>query len=163
MQKYKLGLVIGRFQPFHLGHQYLIEKALLHTEKIIIGIGSSNIADENNPYDIGLREEFIKEFLKQENLLERVEKIIYIPDVPDDDKWYAIANKLTGKVDVVIGDNSWVNGIYADHNIPVVQIGYHKRHLLEGKKIRHHLKHKKPWKTRVPKYLHHLIDKGVGS
>lgn len=159
MEKYKLGLVIGRFQPFHLGHQYLIEQALKHADKIIIGIGSSNIEDENNPYKIGLREEFIKEFLKQEGLANRVTKLVYIPDVPDDDEWYKIANKLTGKVDVVVGDNSWVNGIYNAHNIPVIEIGHHKRHILEGKKIRHQMKNSKPWKSRVPTYLHKLMDK----
>jgi len=159
IKKYKVGLVIGRFQPFHLGHQYLIEQALKHAEKLVIGIGSSNVEDENNPYNVGLREEFVKEFLKQENLEDKVLKLVYIPDVPDDEEWYRIAQKLTGDVDVVIGDNSWVNGIYVKHNIPVVQIGYHKRHLLEGKKIRHHMKHKKSWKSRVPKYLHKFIER----
>lgn len=159
MRKYTTGLVIGRFQPFHLGHQYLIEKALFHAEKIIIGIGSSNIKDENNPYTIALREEFIKKFLEQENLTDKVERIVYIPDIPDDDEWYEIANKLTGDVDVVIGDNEWVNGIYAKRDIPVIQIGYYKRNVLEGKKIRHQIDHKKPWKTRVPKYLQKLIDR----
>lgn len=158
IQKYKTGLVIGRFQPFHLGHQYLIEQALKHAEKLIIGIGSSNIEDENNPYNVGQREEFVKEFLKQEKLEDRVLKLVYIPDVPDDEEWFKIAQKLTGDVDVVIGDNSWVNGIYTTHNIPVVQIGMHKRHLLEGKKIRHHMKKKKTWKARVPKYLHKLVE-----
>lgn len=159
IKKYKVGLVIGRFQPFHLGHQYLIEQALKHADKLTIGVGSSNIEDENNPYNVGQREEFVKEFLKQEGLEDRVIKIVYIPDVPDDEEWFRIAEKLTGEIDVVIGDNSWVNGIYAKHNIPVIQIGYHKRHLLEGKKIRHHMKKKKSWKTRVPKYLHKLVEK----
>ncbi len=159
IKKYKVGLVIGRFQPFHLGHQYLIEQALKHAEKLIIGVGSSNVEDENNPYNVGQREEFVMEFLKQEKLSDRIIKIVYIPDVPDDEEWFKIAYKLTGDVDVVIGDNSWVNGIYALHKVPVVQIGYHKRHLLEGKKIRHHMKKKKSWKTRVPKYLHTLIEK----
>ncbi len=159
IQKHKTGLVIGRFQPFHLGHQYLIEQALKHAESLIIGVGSSNSADENNPYDVGQREEFVKEFLKQEGLGNRILKIVYIPDVPDDEEWYKIAHKLTGDVDVVIGDNSWVNEIYAAHNIPVIQIGYHKRHLLEGKKIRHHIQKKKSWKARVPKYLHKLIER----
>lgn len=158
MTKYKTGLVIGRFQPFHLGHQYLIEQALKHADTIIIGVGSSNIEDENNPYNVGQREEFVKEFLKQEGLEARVLKIVYIPDVPDDAEWFKIAEKLTGPVDVVVGDNSWVNGIYESQKIPVVEIGHHKRHILEGKKIRHQMKKKLAWKNRVPKYLHKLIE-----
>lgn len=158
IKKYKIGLVIGRFQPFHLGHQFLIEQALKHAEKIIIGVGSSNIKDENNPYNVRQREEFIKSFLKEEELLDRVLNIVYIPDVPNDSEWYKIAHKLTGPVDVVIGDNSWVNGIYAAEKIPIIEIGMHKRHLLEGKRIRHNMKHKLSWKKRVPKYLQKLIE-----
>lgn len=158
MKKYPVGLVIGRFQPFHLGHKHLIEQALKHAEKIIIGIGSSNIEDESNPYNAKQREEFVHEFLKEEGLESKVIEIVYIPDVPDDTEWFKIAEKLTGPVDVVIGDNEWVNGIYRAEKIPVIEVGLHKRHILEGKKIRHQMRLKLSWKSRVPKYLHKLIE-----
>ena len=44
--KYKVGFVLGRFQPFHRGHQYLIEKALEQCESVIVGVGSVNVEDE---------------------------------------------------------------------------------------------------------------------
>ena len=47
----KTALIVGRFQPFHKGHLFLIKKALEKANKIIIGIGSANIIDENNPID----------------------------------------------------------------------------------------------------------------
>jgi nicotinamide-nucleotide adenylyltransferase len=151
--KYKTGLVIGRFQPFHLGHKFLIEKALEYCKKIVIGIGSPNITDEKNPYSYEVRLEFVKKFIKEENLEDRVLKIVSISDVPDDDEWFKLAQRKTGKIDVEIGDNEWTNGIYESHGIPVLRIGFHKRHILEGTKIRHNIENKKPWKNRVPKYL----------
>ena len=36
------GLLIGRFQPFHLGHLDAIKFALSKVDKIWLGIGSSN-------------------------------------------------------------------------------------------------------------------------
>ena len=36
------GLLIGRFQPFHLGHLEAVNFALSKVEQLYIGIGSSN-------------------------------------------------------------------------------------------------------------------------
>ena len=46
------GLLIGRFQPFHLGHLDAVLFGLSRTENLFIGIGSSNNRDSsciNNP------------------------------------------------------------------------------------------------------------------
>ena len=39
--KYQLGLVVGRFQPFHRGHESIIRNMLEDCDKIIIAIGSA--------------------------------------------------------------------------------------------------------------------------
>ena len=39
--KYKVGLFIGRFQPFHKGHESIVRKMLEECEKVIIAIGSA--------------------------------------------------------------------------------------------------------------------------
>lgn len=158
-KKYNIGLIIGRFQPFHLGHQYLIDKALKMCNKIIIGIGSSNIMDENNPYSIEDRLEFLRKVVNEEEITDRIIKIVSLPDVPDDEEWFKLVGQTTGPVDVVIGDNEWVNGIYESHGIKVKRIGYHQREVLEGKKIRSQIRDKKPWKERVPTYIATHIGK----
>lgn len=157
--KHQVGLVIGRFQPFHLGHKYLIEQALNFSEKLIIGIGSSNISDDRNPYPFGLRKKILTEFIKQENLGDRIVSVLSVLDHPDDDVWL---NKLlikTGKVDAVIGDNEWVNGIFENIQTPVVRIGFHDRERLEGKVIRKLMHQNKEWKDRTPEYLVSLLEK----
>lgn len=157
--KFHTGLVIGRFQPFHLGHEYLIQKALEHSEKIIIGIGSSNIKNKDNPYSVKTRKKFITDFIAQADIQDKVLKIVEIPDVPDDNEWYKIATQLAGPIDIVIGDNEWVNGIYETHRTPVLRVGYFKRDILKGTKIRQNIREEKPWKDRVPKYLISDIEK----
>ena len=37
-KQYRLGLVIGRFQPFHLGHKSIVDFALKICGRVIIGI-----------------------------------------------------------------------------------------------------------------------------
>lgn len=49
--KYKVGLLVGRFQPFHRGHESIVRKMLEDCDKIIIAIGSAQLAStESNPF-----------------------------------------------------------------------------------------------------------------
>lgn len=160
MKKYKTGIVIGRFQPFHNGHKYLIKKALEFCEEIIIGIGSSNVSDDTNPYSFVKRKSFVKEFVKNENIGSQVKKIIAIPDHPNDDVWLSNVLKKSGEFDVSVGDNEWVNGIFEKAGIPVVRVGYYRRNMLEGTKIRKLMKSEEKWEDRVPYYL---VDRLTGK
>jgi nicotinamide-nucleotide adenylyltransferase len=159
--KYKTGLVIGRFQPFHHGHKFLIEKALEICDKIYIGIGSSNKTDEKNPYPADKRIEFIQKFIDEEKLEKRVSKILKLYDNPDDDVWFENLFKETGPFDVTIGNNPWNNGIIERHGIIAVTVGFYKRHRLEGIKIRKLMEEEKNWEDRVPEYLVSLIKNNV--
>lgn len=44
-KKVTLGLVLGRFQPLHLGHIYLINLAFKENDKVVICIGSAQKAE----------------------------------------------------------------------------------------------------------------------
>lgn len=60
-KKYDFGIVIGRFQPFHLAHQKLIKTALSLAEKVIVILGSARSAsDVKNPFTPAMREEIIR-------------------------------------------------------------------------------------------------------
>ena len=54
------GLLIGRFQPFHLGHLDALKFALSKVEKLWIGIGSSNKPNQKqNPFSADERKQMI--------------------------------------------------------------------------------------------------------
>lgn len=153
MRKYRVGLVIGRFQPFHKGHAFLISEALKYCDKIIIGIGSSNKRSKSNPWSPKHRRTLIKEFIKKNKLEDRVVRIVNLYDNSDDDVWFANLYKKTGHFDVTIGNNDWNNGIIERHGIPAIKHGFSNRHIWEGIKIRGLMKENKPWEKRVPDYL----------
>lgn len=159
--QYKRGLIIGRFQPLHKGHAYLIKKALENAEKIIIGIGSSNAHDKDNPYDFGEREKMVTRFIEEEGITDRVIAVVSLPDVPDDSNWLSDTLKKTGKVNVVIGNNEWVNRIFEKINTPILRVGHYKREILEGKKIRKRIREHKSWQDRVPFSIVPLADKQI--
>lgn len=152
-KRHKIGLVIGRFQPFHKGHEYLIKKALSIAEHIIIGVGSSNICDNNNPLDLTDRMDIIILFINHEKIKNHVLKIVPLPDIQDDDKWRKNTQKVAGKFDVVIGNNNWVKRIFEKVHIPVVTINHFHRDLYEGYKIRSLIRGNQKWENRIPGYI----------
>jgi bifunctional NMN adenylyltransferase/nudix hydrolase len=85
-----LGVFIGRFQPFHLGHQFIIQKALEQVGSLLIVIGSAQDSHRSlkNPFTFEERKILIRDNLKfflPPKELSRV-NIIGVPDFPNDDQ-----------------------------------------------------------------------------
>jgi len=150
---YKTGLIIGRFQPFHKGHLYLVKKALEYVDEIIIGVGSVNINNYENPFNFKERKKLINISLKKHKLINKIKNIVPIDDYPDDDDiWLEELKKKTGNFNVVFGNNEWVNGILEAREVKVMRFPFYKRHIYEGKKIREEMKNSKNPKTILKKH-----------
>lgn len=166
--KYKTGLIIGRFQPFHKGHEYLIKQALQIVDSLIIGIGSSNLRNSDNPYGYRERKKMIEIFARHEGISHQITKIIPIPDFFDektgqyspvsDQRWLSFTLSKVGRLDVVIGNNEWVNGIFSNTGYKIIRVPYFKRYIYEGEKIRKLIRNGSRWEDRVPKYLITIIS-----
>lgn len=155
-----IGVVIGRFQPFHLGHAWLIRESLRRVKKIIILVGSSNRKNADNPWSLKDRIKMIEEFIYKEKISDKLIRVDEIIDVPDDDKWLKIAlNKIRKEKFTVIGDNEWVNGIFESAKFKVIRLGYFERYKYEGAKIRELMKNGGKWENRVLDYLVPIIKK----
>ncbi|MBI5122432.1 pantetheine-phosphate adenylyltransferase [Candidatus Roizmanbacteria bacterium] len=151
--KYKITLIVGRFQPFHKGHLFLIKKALEKADKIIIGIGSANVSDENNPIDFETRKKIIKAVAYKEKFGNRLIKIAPLDDFFDDKKWLKNLEKQVGKFNLALGNNDWTNNILKKAGYKVMKVDYYKRSLYEGWRIRKLIKEGKKWHDRIPDYL----------
>jgi len=150
----RVALIVGRFQPFHKGHLFLIKKALEKADKIIIGIGSANMSDENNPIDFETRKKVIKAVAYKEKIFgDRLIKIVPLDDFFDDKKWLKNLEKQVGKFDLAFGNNDWTNNILKKAGYKVLKVDYYKRDLFEGWRIRKLIKEGKKWQDRVPSYL----------
>lgn len=70
---FDLAVFIGRFQPFHNGHLNVIRNALEHAERVLIIVGSSNVArSSRNPFTYPERSLIIAEALNAAGLRDRV-------------------------------------------------------------------------------------------
>lgn len=61
MKPYDVGLICGRFQTFHIGHESLVETGLKLCDRILILVGSAQeCGTERNPYNINTRTKMLK-------------------------------------------------------------------------------------------------------
>lgn len=64
----KNGVLIGRFQPFHLGHAHLLSTALSENDHVYVVVGSSNRhASVKNPFTFTERKEMIIDWIVHES------------------------------------------------------------------------------------------------
>jgi bifunctional NMN adenylyltransferase/nudix hydrolase len=60
MKTYQFAVFIGRFQPYHNGHQHIIQQGLQHAEHIIVLCGSAHLpASHRNPWSFRERKAMI--------------------------------------------------------------------------------------------------------
>lgn len=71
----KYSLFIGRFEPFHQGHDYIIRQALDQDKSVCIALRNTPIT-EWDPYTVEERREMIEEHYKDEDVV-----VIEIPDI----------------------------------------------------------------------------------
>jgi nicotinamide-nucleotide adenylyltransferase len=143
------GLLIGRFQPFHLGHLAAVRFALQSVDTLYIGIGSSNRFNEKrNPFTADERKEMILSSLDKE-MIDKV-KIYYIPDVNDHDRWTRHIDEIVPKYDVVFSNDEFTHELFKKRNIEVISVPLAKRDVLSGTEIRAKIANDQNWDEFVP-------------
>ena len=89
MSKYKLGMVVGRFQPLTNGHKFMIDKALSFCKHVVIMICSAQESrTKQNPFSIDERIAMFKRIYRKEILFKRI-IIIPVSDqgIGNNEKW----------------------------------------------------------------------------
>ncbi|MBI4226030.1 adenylyltransferase/cytidyltransferase family protein [Candidatus Roizmanbacteria bacterium] len=157
MKKYKVGFLIGRFQPFHKGHLHLIKRSFRYIDTMVIGVGSVGKVDKDNFLTYEQRKEILQKVIAKERWKDKIGKVVPLKDFYNDKLWLNNSVKLAGKIDLVIGNNEWTNRIFEAAGFPILRLGFYKRYLYEGIKIRKLMKAQQRWENRVPGYIIPLI------
>ena len=128
MKKYNIGFYIGRFQPFHKGHQSIVQAMREQCEHIIIGLGSAQEEGTiKNPFGVELRTKMIYDSFRPNHNV----RIIPIYDRPvpaNDSKWgdYVMhqIREATGVVPDAIFEGEEVEreSWFANTGLPIVRI-----------------------------------------
>ena len=152
------GLLIGRFQPFHLGHLSAIKYALSHVDKLWIGLGSSNRPmEKNNPFSAEEREEMIMSSV-DDSIKDRI-KIFSIPDVKNHQRWIELIDTIVPGFDVIFTNDDLTAFLYSKKGTNVQSIPFSKRDLLSGTNIRDRIFGDQEWKSLVPEGTRKFLEK----
>ncbi|MBN2155609.1 MAG: adenylyltransferase/cytidyltransferase family protein [Candidatus Lokiarchaeota archaeon] len=155
-----IGLIIGRFQPVHLGHVYLFQKALETVDFLKIGVGSSQRKNEpNNPFSFKNRKRFIEHACKEVNIPPSSYEIYPIPDQYDFEKWKASIFEIVQDFDVIISNNLWIGRLIEQQGKILIFGLKHNFTTYNGSNIRELLRKNNPeWKNLVPKSIIPYIE-----
>ena len=152
------GLLIGRFQPFHLGHLDALRFALTKVEKLWIGIGSSNKPNEkNNPFSADERKEMILSSI-DEDILKKIQ-IFFIPDLDNHIKWIENIDSLVPDFDIVFTNDKLTQSLYSKRGKKVISVPFTDRDNLSGTNIRKKILSDQNWQKLVPNGTKTVLEK----
>ena len=128
-------IVLGRFQPFHKGHEYLVNSAfeLAGDNEVIIAIGSASKGwESNNPWTLDERTEMVKSWLTEQN---KSATIVGINDINDPPNWVNHASESHGEGILVSSDEA-TKKLYEESDFTVEFVDLSNRENYEGWRVR---------------------------
>jgi nicotinamide-nucleotide adenylyltransferase len=139
---------IGRFQPYHNGHQYVLEQLAETADAIVIGVGSAQLSHETeNPFTAGERILMITGSLKHIRIPIYV---IPIEDIKRNALWVAHVRSMVPPFDLIYSSNPLVMRLFAEEGIPVLSPAMYERELHSGTEIRRRILSGEDWEKLVP-------------
>lgn len=156
------GFYIGRFQPYHNGHQAVLTRVAKSVDEIVIGVGSAQLSHElENPFTAGERVLMITRSLAR---LGRPLYVIPIEDIQRNALWVSHVRSMTPPFDCVFSGNPLVMRLFAEAGHPVHSPDMYERQTHSGTAIRRRMLSGEPWEQLVPEAVVEVIREidGVG-
>ena len=151
------GLLIGRFQPFHLGHLAALRFALPKVDKLWLGLGSSNKPmEKNNPFSVDERKKMILSSI--DDSIKNKISIFPIPDLDNHVKWIQNIDTIVPDYDIIFSNDPMTEHLYSKRKIQVTAIPFLKRDQLSGTRLRDLIKSDQKWDDLVPEGTKILLE-----
>jgi len=150
------GLYIGRFQPYHLGHQAVLQKICEEVDEVVLAIGSAQVSHTvNDPFTAGERLTMIAESLGPLR-----PKCFVIPmwDMARNAVWVSHVKSMTPRFDLVYSNNPLVVELFREDGVEVRNLPLYKREIYSGTAIRKLMIEGGDWKSLVPGAVASTID-----
>jgi nicotinamide-nucleotide adenylyltransferase len=163
--KFRRGLLVGRFQPFHNGHLALVRQAFEECDELVIVVGSAQFNFiEKDPFTAGERVLMIHKALVGAGIdLSRC----YVIPVPNDEnnaRWLANLRSQVPPFDVLYSGNAFVDHLTKtqDASLAVKSPRFEKKKEYNGTNIRSLIASNKKWRHLVPAAVAKVIENAEG-
>ena len=141
---------VGRFQPYHLGHDNIIKTIAKEVDEIVIGIGSAQKSHSpRDPFTAGERVEMVLKALEDFPIRHY---IIPLEDVEYNSLWVSHVKSMSPKFDVVYSNNPLVIQLFIEAGIEVRRPAMYERDIYSGTAVRQAMIDSKngEWEKYVP-------------
>lgn len=152
--------MMGRFQPFHIGHLELVKQILDECDEVIIALtGSQFNYIEKDPFTSGERIEMIHQTLKENNIDLAKCYIVAIENQFNVATWASYLKSSLPHFDKVYSGNDYVVMLLADSGISVASPKFLDRQQYNATKIRKMIANNEEWEKLVPTSVSQMIKK----
>ncbi len=142
-------LVIGRFQPLHLGHMEVLTKCASESEHLIVGIGSAQYShSQKNPFTAGERYLMIDRALQEAGIDNY--SIVPIEDLNRYSVWVAHVESMCPPFGAVYSNNPMTRRLFTEAGYEVRESPIYNRQDYSGTEIRRRMLNDEDWETFVP-------------
>ncbi|MCI4348802.1 MAG: nicotinamide-nucleotide adenylyltransferase [Thermoplasmata archaeon] len=153
------GLLIGRFQPFHLGHLELVRHVRVSRpeETLVFGIGSSEESyTPENPFTASERAEMIDRALREAHIANCLS--VPIPDIDRHALWVAHVRELVPPFERIYTNNPLTRLLFERDHCAVEATPLFRRETLQGTTIRAAILEDHAWRSLVPEAVARYLD-----
>ncbi len=154
----KRAVLLGRFQPFHLGHLAVIRQILAEQDELVIGIGSAQASHtEDNPFTAGERIMMITKALDHDKVPRDKWYVIPLVDVGNNSLWVSHVRSSAPPFQAVYSGNPLVKRLFKEAGVDVREPPPFNRREYSGTEIRKKMLAGKDWKNSVPPAVAEVI------
>ena len=158
------GLLIGRYQPFHLVHLHCIEDVLKRLPEVIIGIGSAQFSHTlHNPFTAGERITMIRLAMDEARIDASKYYVIPIRDLRIHDLWVAHVVSQTPRFEVVFSNEPVTSRLFKEAGFRVEPLPFYDREVYSATEIRERVVRGEDWDKLVPTSVAAYIKRIFGD
>jgi nicotinamide-nucleotide adenylyltransferase len=142
------GFLVGRFQPFHDGHEGLVRDIATEVDELVVGIGSADASHTvHNPFTAGERMVMISKVLSD---LPVQTYVVPLEDIERNAVWVSHVESMCPPFDVAFSNNPLVIRLFREAAYEVRDSEMIDRERLRGTRIRDRMIEDQLWQDRVP-------------
>ena len=160
----RVGLIIGRFQPFHLGHLEAVKYALREVDYLYVVVGSAQRNHErDNPFTAGERIAMIKSALDGNGVDPARWMAIPIADADSHSLWVSTVESMVPAFDSVFTNDALTSLLFSEKGKKVRAIPYLARKRYSATNVRNRILERKDWVSLVPPQVATLVKEFGGA
>ena len=146
-----VGVLVGRFQPFHNGHLEAVRFALRKVDYLYVVIGSSQRSHErDNPFTAAERIAMVKSALDSSGVDPKRWMAIPIADTQSHALWPSILKTTVPPFSIVFTNDGLTTRLLKEQGIKVEAVKYLDRSSYSATNVRNSILEMKQWEKLVP-------------